>query len=669
MSRPVYILVALFLCAFALDAAERRSPIVHVVKRGDTLSEIAARYRVLQGQIKRWNKLRSNRIYTGQSLKVGPPLRSGDWYRVRRGDTLSKIARQFAVPVYKLKALNRLNGNVIHVGQKLYLQKTAAPARSASSNDQDEEPREYTVRRGDTLSKIALRFDVGLGFLRQLNKLKSDLIRPGQKLRLRASRLEEAVHVVKEGETLTEIARRYRVSVSQLQRLNALVGDRILIGQKLRLKDAASTVHIVERGDALWEIARAYGVSVYRLKMLNGLRSNRIYPGQELKLYSDRKLEPSAAPASGPRLATYVVKRGDYLAQIARLHQMSVAEITRINNLKKNAVIHPGDRLKVRPMRWVELSEINWADLQIRRSDTPKIASDNGPYYFSRPRNKRQPSKKYYEGHPSSPRQTYRQAARLWREFERKVGRMGHLSSRLEGWHIVLDPGHGGLDPGAIVSTRDGNGKRLYVVEDEYVFDIALRVYVLARLHGAQVTLTLLSPNHLIRQSEPPTQTFVHEKNEVYNWAAYNQTNKLSAWPDGGNLSTRVRIARQAFANAPRGRRIFLSLHADSSPKAPEAPLVLYYKSSKSGRVDRVSRQFARSLLPALGAGAHFRGQNLGVLRNNPADVKVLIEVRNMAYRDHVWALRFEDLRHRDAEKVVRGLLDHAARATLRAGY
>jgi LysM repeat protein/N-acetylmuramoyl-L-alanine amidase len=667
MSRPVYILVALLLCAFALDAAERRSPSVHVVKRGDTLSEIAARYRVSQKQIKRWNKLRNSRIYAGQKLKVGSPARSGDWYRVRRGDTLSKIARQFAIPVYKLKAINRLDGDVIHVGQKLRL-KSAAPARSASADDHYEEPREYTVRRGDTLSKIALRFDVGLSFLRQINKLKSDLIRPGQKLRLRASRLEEAVHVVKEGETLTEIARRYRVSVSQLQRLNALVGDRILIGQKLRLKDAASTVHIVERGDALWEIARAYGISVYRLKILNGLRSNRIYPGQELKLYPDGKLEPNTASA-GPRLATYVVQRGDYLGQIARLHQMSVAEITRINKLKKNAVIHPGDRLKVRPMRWVELSEINWDDLQIRRADMPKIASDNGPYYFSRPRSKRQLSKKYYEGHPSSPRQTYRQAARLWREFERKVGRMGLLSSQLEGWHIVLDPGHGGLDPGALVSARDGNGNRLYVVEDEYVFDIALRVYVLTRLHGAQVTMTLLSPNHLIRQSEPPTQTFVNEKNEVYNWAAYNQTNKLSAWPRGSNLETRVRIARQAFAKAPKGRRIFLSFHADVEPKAPEAPLVLYYKSSKSGRVDRVSRQFARSLLPALGAGAHVRGQGLGVLRNNPADVKVLIEVRNMAYRDHVWALRFEDLRHRDAEKVVRGLLDHAARATLRAGY
>ena len=124
--------------------------------------------------------------------------------------------------------------------------------------------------------------------------------------------------MVQEGETLTEISRRYRVPISQLQRLNGLAGDRIFSGQKLRLKDAESTVHIVERGDALWEIARAYGIEVYELKKLNGLASNRIYPGQVLKLYPDRK--------AGPGLATYVVKRGDYLAQIARLHQMSVAE-------------------------------------------------------------------------------------------------------------------------------------------------------------------------------------------------------------------------------------------------------------------------------------------------------------------------------------------------------
>jgi N-acetylmuramoyl-L-alanine amidase len=128
-----------------------------------------------------------------------------------------------------------------------------------------------------------------------------------------------------------------------------------------------------------------------------------------------------------------------------------------------------------------------------------------------------------------------------------------------------------------------------------------------------------------------------------------------------------VQIARSAFANASPGRRVFLSFHADIDPKAPEVPLVLFYQSRNGKRLDRASRQFARSLLPALGAGARVRGQGLGVLRNNPADVKVLIELRNMAYRDHVWALRFEQLRHRDAEKVVRGLLDYTLHSALSA--
>ena len=72
-------------------------------------------------------------------------------------------------------------------------------------------------------------------------------------------------------------------------------------------------------------------------------------------------------------------------------------------------------------------------------------------------------------------------------------------------------------------------------------------------------------------------------------------------------------------------------------------------------------------MIPAWGAGARRRGQSLGVLRDNPADFKVLFELRNMAYRDHVWALRFEQLRHRDAEKVVKGILDFVRSRSLSA--
>jgi len=705
MLRLVYILAVLLLCACALDAAQRKDPLVHVVKRGDTLSGIAARYGVSLQQIYRWNALKKDAIGIGQQLSVWPPAQPGDWYVIRPGDNLSQIAARFSLPVQRLKALNQLRDDTIQAGQKLRLHDapqtrhktlttdpthTVRPGENLSQiaarfslpvqrlkalnqlkgdliqpgqkltiaaapmSATDAEPREYTVRPGNTLSQIAVRFDVGLGLLRQLNRLEGDTIQPGQKLRLRPSALEEAVHVVQAGETLSAIALRYKVAIPELRRLNGIAGDRILVGQKLRLKDASSAVHIVERGDALWEIARAYRIDVDQLKELNGLTSDRIYPGQELKI--------SGAPT--PRLATYTVRAGDYLGQIARLHQMSIAEISRLNALK-GTVIHPGDQLRVRPMRWLELSAIDWAALQIDR--VPKIALGNGPYYYTRPRNAHQLSKAYYEEHPHSPLKTYRRAAKLWSAFEQEVASIGRLSNLLEGWHVVLDPGHGGLDPGAIASTLDGNGDIVYVVEDEYVYDIALRVYVLLRLNGADVTMTLLSPNHLIRHNARPTQTFVNEKNEVYNSAAHNQTNKRTDWPRGGNLSTRVRIARAAFKGVAPGRRVFLSFHADIDANAPEAPLVLYYESRNGRRLDRASRQFARALLPALGAGARTRGQGLGVLYKNPADVKVLIELRNMAYRDHVWALRFEQLRHRDAEKVVRGLLDYARRANLSA--
>ena len=53
------------------------------------------------------------------------------------------------------------------------------------------------------------------------------------------------------------------------------------------------------------------------------------------------------------------------------------------------------------------------------------------------------------------------------------------------------------------------------------------------------------------------------------------------------------------------------------------------------------------------------------MLRNNPARYKVLVEMRNLAYVDHAWALRFERMRHRDAEKLVKGLVDFARQQRL----
>lgn len=725
--RFVWLMAAVCLCSavFAEAAEPNRSesarsepgmsagPRHHLVRPGETLSHISRRYRVSASQLRQWNQLRGDRIMAGQKLQVWVPS-DLDYYRVRKGDTLTDIGVSFGVSVGALRRLNRLDGDRIVPGQKLRLRKALPPPADGGDNDEFytvrrgdtlseialghrlsltglrrlnstlqgdrikvgdrlriRQPREtpgdkvdYVVRRGDTLSEIAERSDVGLGLLRQLNHLAGDHIRPGQKLKLRPSRKDEGVHVVRFGETLSKIALVYGLRLKDLRQINGIGGDHIRVGQKLRLKATPAATHIVERGDALWEIARAYGMQVSELKTLNGIASDRIYPGQELRLN----------PGASKHLGVYTVLRRDNLSEIARLHQMSVAELVKLNRLR-GSVIHPGQTLKVRPLlggttEWLKLADIRWSELQIPPGGVRRIDAENGPYFGSRPRANQQRASDYYEGHPRSPLKTYRAALKLWDRFKRTVDGLGRLSDDLRGWHVVLDPGHGGLDPGAVVRTTDGAGNKLYVVEDEYVYDIALRTYVLLRLHGAAVDMTLLSPNHLIRQTSPPARTFVNEKNEVYNSYELNRSNRRSDWPSGtrSGLARRVRVAEHAFGKTRRDHRIFLSFHSDIDPRSPEAPLILYYESGDGRRRDLASRSFARGLLPALGAGARARGQGLAVLRNNPAGVKVLVELRNLAYVDHAWALRYEQLRHRDAEKLVRGVLDYVRRQRQSAG-
>jgi len=649
----VIVALILFGCLSTHSYARRNgAALTHVVKRGETLSEIALIYQVSVGQLRQWNNLQGDRIFAGQHLEVESPD-SPVSYVVRSGDTLSEIAARYGVSLGALRDVNRISNDRIYPGQTLRF------ARPSEKKDEVEEAFEYVVRNGDNLSSIARRFDVGLELLRQLNRLKGDRIYPGQRLQLRPSSLDEAVHMVRQGETLSSIALKYRMTAPELAALNDIEGSTIYAGQELRLKAAPAHVHIVERGDALWEIAAAYGMSVRELKRLNGLSSDRIYSGQELHLSVKRPLLPDI----------YTVKAGDYLGRIARLHQMSVSELKRLNNMHAS-VIHPGEKLKVNPILRTErerlrLRDIDWDDLADISSDLRKIPQGNGPYYAQGPEAKRQSHANYFEGSCLTIHRAYRQARILWRAFDRKIDRIGRLSRALNGWHIVLDPGHGGLDPGAVVENLDGNGEKVYVVEDEYVYDIALRAYVLLRLHGASVSMTVLSPNHLIRHSDPPTLTFVNEKNEVYNSDSLTRNECMANWPNGGfngNLTCRVNIAARDFKGVPKNRRMFLSFHADIDPGSPDAPLVLYYKSRDGRYEDNRSKKFAQSMLSSLGAGAYARGQNLGVLRNNPARIKVILELRNLAYTDHAWALRFEELRQRDAEKVVRGVLDYVKR-------
>ncbi len=513
----------------------------------------------------------------------------------------------------------------------------------------------HKVKRGESLTSLARQHKTTVSNLRQWNGLSGDRIMIGQVLKVGQKPSDDAVYVVVRGDYLARIARRHGTTIKRLKQINDLSSDRIYVGQKLRLRESNRKVHIVERGDALWEIARAYGMTVKELKRINHLKSDRILIGQELQL-SDQ-----AAAVT----AIYVVQRGDNLTEIARLHQMSLSELRRLNKLR-GSVIHPNQKLHVRPIPGASAKTgsgtghltLDWDELNIKVSGVNRLKPGNGPYYFEKPKATHQRNRTYREESSINPAVCFRHAHKLLAQFDKALAAMPPLSTRFAGWHFVLDPGHGGIDPGAIVRTIDSAGKATYIVEDEYAYDLALRVYALLKLHGAEVTLTMVSPNHLLRGNAPVTKTFVHDRNEVFNDKDWNRRNRPETWPKGGQkyLTERVKIAKKALKGVPKNRQVFLSFHADNDPPSGEAVTLLYYQSR--GNIDHKSRKLAEKLLPDMGAGAKARGRSLGVLRNNPATFKLLVEMRNLAFDDHIWAVRYEQLRRRDAEKVVQALLN-----------
>ena len=456
-------------------------------------------------------------------------------------------------------------------------------------------------------------------------------------------------YVVQRGDSLWEIADRFSMSVTELKRSNGLRSHHIYPGQRLLIRSqglsprsSSGVEYVVRRGDSLSKIAARYSMSVTELKRINGLRSNNIYPGQRLRTRFSAVQPSRSRPSPGYVEMDYVVRRGDSLSKIAAQYSMSVTELKRSNGIRSDR-IYVGQRLKI-------------------RTRLTKIAMDNGPYYFYRPKAAVQRSRGYREVSPKKPIEDYRSAQNLMGVFNASINADVRRDSRsLKGWRIVLDPGHGGRDPGAIVSNLDGNNRSVYVVEDEFVYDIALRLYQKLRLAGAEVEMTVISPNHLIRENNPPARTFVHEQNEVYNDVSVNRRNSFSVRPGLDNIVQRVKIANRFFAR--RGKTLFISLHADNTPNRPKGPLVIYW--SRRGKIDSRSRSFARIMERALDlpdVPAQIGGRNLAVLRGNLAQAEILVEIRNVHDKGEAWALRSHKMRDSDADRILRGILNYAKR-------
>lgn len=181
----------------------------------------------------------------------------------------------------------------------------------------------YSVRRGDTLGELAEASGLRSARLRELNPgVDFDNLQIGARLRVpyrsarelaaRPERRESAerssgstaasatTHTVASGETLSEIALRYEVSVERLRDRNELSGSNIRVGQELKIpavgrasspeatraatRETEAAEHVVRSGESLWTIARHYGSTVTAIQTANDLGDRPIQPGQKLTI-------------------------------------------------------------------------------------------------------------------------------------------------------------------------------------------------------------------------------------------------------------------------------------------------------------------------------------------------------------------------------------------------
>lgn len=167
------------------------------VKSGDTLSQLATRHRTDVASLKQANGLRNARITVGDSLLIPKTPEAisnsitsrnqGTTYVVQNGDSLWTISRAHDIPINKLMKTNHVGPkDYLRVGQKLTLPGGSSSPRAVSASREAQIRKvRYGVRRGDSLARIAGKFNVRVNDIIGWNKLKaSDYLQPGQTLLL-----------------------------------------------------------------------------------------------------------------------------------------------------------------------------------------------------------------------------------------------------------------------------------------------------------------------------------------------------------------------------------------------------------------------------------------------------------------------------------------------------
>ncbi len=231
----------------------------YVVKKGGSLTSIADGFGISVSDLKNANGLSSDEVRIGMKLiipdskipmrivRVSPNLNETYNYVVKKGDTLSIIASKYRVSVKDLKSVNNLKSNEVEIGMKLIIPDSQIPMRVVRVSPNLNETNSYVVKKGDTLSIIASKYRVSVKDLKNANSMKGDKVTVGMRLVIPNSTLSKNVepktpvisdnskYIVQKADSISSIAKRYGVSQVELKRANNIKGNTINSGQLLKV--------------------------------------------------------------------------------------------------------------------------------------------------------------------------------------------------------------------------------------------------------------------------------------------------------------------------------------------------------------------------------------------------------------------------------------------------
>jgi membrane-bound lytic murein transglycosylase D len=252
-------------------------------------------------------------------------------HKVKKGETVSSVAKKYGVSSSTILTANDLSkGKKLYSGQILTipLQYGKAPKMDVAS-----------VSTKTTASPPA--------------PVKTQTIIKDSPTR----------YMVKNGDTLWEIAAAYGVSISELKRINDLGSSAVYAGRWLKIPERDSDVQVrsaqvtyeiytVRPGDNLSKIATRYNVTPEIIKEMNQIPTNRLYTGMSLKIPSQASSNTQYASRNQNSdkekdQKVYTVKRGDTLWKIAKIHGVEISELAKWNNISPRSRLSPGDKLKI----------------------------------------------------------------------------------------------------------------------------------------------------------------------------------------------------------------------------------------------------------------------------------------------------------------------------------